>query len=755
MIHKLRIIFLALSIPVTLIAFGSDALGYANTPPIDSTYSNRIIDDDIALNSGSMSVAAIQTFLNGKVPSCDTNHQGGLSTSPPPYQCLRDYVDPTTQKSAAQLIYDEATAIGLNPQVILVTLQKEQSLVTDTWPYPSQYRSAMGYGCPESRTDCDSQFYGFYNQVHLGARLLRAGIARNCGDTQTLPGWIIAGKWGVGNSPLVDSKTTFLSTCTTGSLYNYTPHRPDSAYTLNESTYYYGNYNFINYFTSWFGSTWSNKLVRGSVSPNVYLLSQSRKYFIGSGDVLDAFRNLAPVKIVDQGFLDTITAGNNLSHFVVSPTTGAVFLVDAGNRMQFNTCADVTTFGGSCSLLSTIPDSVIYSFVLGPAVGNVVKNEKGTVYKIEGGKKRIVTDPAIYQESGLNANPPLGLTNAFVAAIPDGAPILREQAINIDQDTGSVSLSVGGNLLYISSMQLFADWNFDKLPQYRFPNSLLGQSPVGSTITPFTTDSGHTYVMDNKAKHSLDSVLSQWGTLPMTSLPQGLITAVPTGADVGTQVVNRSTGSVYIIESSKKRLVPSGDDFTGLGLTGASLSGLGTMALQYLADGPWKLAPLHLITTGSNGQVVMVDGSTGWKVESPELAAALGLNLGRTWRVDQANFDAYPATSYIGTLWTDGTSRYVIDLGKRHLLSGAVLAAYAIPAGSFNAVGTSTATALTPGIDMSRLIKGSGPSVYYIESGQKRHIQTGSTYTSLSSSNTLQVVSDTFLQTISAGPDLN
>jgi len=47
-----------------------------------------------------------------------------------------------------------------------------------------------------------------------------------------------------------------MGTCSTGAFYGYTPHRPDSAYTLaSDGNYYYGNYNFIKFFTSWFGGT--------------------------------------------------------------------------------------------------------------------------------------------------------------------------------------------------------------------------------------------------------------------------------------------------------------------------------------------------------------------------------------------------------------------------------------------------------------------------------------------------------------------
>lgn len=211
--------------------------------PIDDAYNNRIIDDQVFLNSGAMSAGQIQTFLNSKVASCGNGF------------CLRNYSQ--GGKSAAQIIADVSGSVGVNPQVLLATLQKEQSLVTN--PAPSQHALgfAMGYGCPEG-PGCNPAYNGFTNQVTLGARLLRAGTARNCGDNGLLPGWWVNPKWRAGQTVTVDGRATLMETCATGSLYNYTPHRPDSAYRgATNGVLYFGNYNFIKNFTAWFGSTWN------------------------------------------------------------------------------------------------------------------------------------------------------------------------------------------------------------------------------------------------------------------------------------------------------------------------------------------------------------------------------------------------------------------------------------------------------------------------------------------------------------------
>src|SRR5665647_1959349 len=71
-------------------------------------------------------------------------------------------------ESAATIIYKVAKACAINPQVILVTLQKEQQLVMMTNPGSGRYRAAMGADCPDT-SPCAAAYYGFFDQVHRGA----------------------------------------------------------------------------------------------------------------------------------------------------------------------------------------------------------------------------------------------------------------------------------------------------------------------------------------------------------------------------------------------------------------------------------------------------------------------------------------------------------------------------------------------------------------------------------------------------------
>src|SRR5690606_38348611 len=72
-------------------------------------------------------------------------------------------------RTAAQIIKDVSDACGINPQVLLVLLQKEQSLITDKWPLKRQYQKATGFDCPDS-APCDPAYAGFFYQVYYAAR---------------------------------------------------------------------------------------------------------------------------------------------------------------------------------------------------------------------------------------------------------------------------------------------------------------------------------------------------------------------------------------------------------------------------------------------------------------------------------------------------------------------------------------------------------------------------------------------------------
>jgi len=261
-------------IPFLCLAFGVlGLLMFAPRVQAASFEAGRIIDNAVFTNKSSMSAVDIQNFLNSKVPVCDTWHAAGPSAqgATPPWTCLKDYREnistgannlngqpiPSGAISAAQIIYDVAQTYNINPQVLLVTLQKENGLITDDWPYPWQYRTAMGFACPDNGS-CDPAYYGFYKQVNQAARHFRNFYDLN-------PSWYIPYRPGtnyIQYNPNASCGGTNVNIANnaTAALYSYTPYQPNAAalnnlYGTGDSCSAYGNRNFWRDFNNWFGST--------------------------------------------------------------------------------------------------------------------------------------------------------------------------------------------------------------------------------------------------------------------------------------------------------------------------------------------------------------------------------------------------------------------------------------------------------------------------------------------------------------------
>ena len=259
---------LALIISVAIVISGQIAVHAA---PVVGFNPGKIIDDVVFTRSNSMSASQIQGFLNSKVPSCDTwgtktsEYGGGTRAqwgaargTPAPFTCLRDYSE--SGKSSAQIIYDAAQEFRINPQVLIVLLQKEQGLVTDEWPLPVQYKTATGYGCPDT-APCDTQYYGLTNQIRWSARMFRAIM--DASPTWYTP-YVLGSNFIRWNpSASCGGSTVIIENRATQALYNYTPYRPNQAalnagYGIGDSCSAYGNRNFYQYFSDWFGTVRSN-----------------------------------------------------------------------------------------------------------------------------------------------------------------------------------------------------------------------------------------------------------------------------------------------------------------------------------------------------------------------------------------------------------------------------------------------------------------------------------------------------------------
>lgn len=260
---------------LAVVAGAFSAARPASAAILDAFDPADIISDGVMFNPSTMTTADIDRFLAAQQPTCA-----------PGATCLKSLrIDTPTiganpmcaattgaaDQSVAQVIKAVANACRVNPQVMLVMLQKEQTLITGRRPYSGEsvsliYRKATGLGCPDTAA-CDPAKYGLFNQLYgvaywLVRYTMPPGTGPGTGYSSQYTWFPVGRPSGVLYNPSAacGSGAVTIRNKATASLYYYTPYQPNTAalaagWGLGNSCSAYGNRNFFLYFTTWFGST--------------------------------------------------------------------------------------------------------------------------------------------------------------------------------------------------------------------------------------------------------------------------------------------------------------------------------------------------------------------------------------------------------------------------------------------------------------------------------------------------------------------
>ena len=277
--HKSRNLIFAVFVffmVATLSFFATSNAEHSSATSLDDFKPGNIMSDAVMGNYTSMSLDDIQKFLTAKSPCNNTDYDQYLASSRAypnvtwhwsgePYNghfvCISEerFGEGNTigsGQTAAEIIYGAAQEYKINPQVLIVLLEKEQGLITDALPHSGQYRAATGYGCPDTAA-CDSKYYGLKNQVYNAAWLFRYTLDNGYyAYPEKTRGVYIA----YNPSSSCGRSEVYIENRATAALYRYTPYQPNAAALAAGSGYgdgcsAYGNRNFYLYFTRWFGST--------------------------------------------------------------------------------------------------------------------------------------------------------------------------------------------------------------------------------------------------------------------------------------------------------------------------------------------------------------------------------------------------------------------------------------------------------------------------------------------------------------------
>lgn len=236
----------------------------------------QIVTNKQFFDTNPMTEAEIQAFLDYKI-----EQNGGCTSTAD--RCLNVYRQTTvtrvatsihgngvnplcaeytgaTSEPASRIIFKVQNACHISAKTLLVTLEKEQGLVTNTNPSAGKLNIAMGYACPDT-APCDEKYYGFFNQVYSAASQLKrytdpASAFYNSKPVSTTANPRITNIY-YNPDHSCGTKPVEILNAATHALYIYTPYTPNEAALANlggsgDSCSAYGNRNFWYFYNKWF-----------------------------------------------------------------------------------------------------------------------------------------------------------------------------------------------------------------------------------------------------------------------------------------------------------------------------------------------------------------------------------------------------------------------------------------------------------------------------------------------------------------------
>lgn len=415
---------------------------------------NLLITDSVFNKDTSMTASQIDAFLNSFPSSCISTKNKFTAIEPTGYNPT-DGFKYGSAVSAGKIIYNAAQAYDLNPQVLLATLQKEQSLVSGTAGCSKlRYVGAMGYGCPDGGKTYNyssGNFYyingvkvtsvngtcvntkdkaGFTQQVIRGAWLLKFGQQRSLGNVN----WaIVRGSWNNSDDPdmcyggpmtkgtfkrckngssviydgytTIDGGSVFMGSGATAALYWYTPHL-------------HGNQSFVSIYEGWFGSTQGladvahpdGALVKMPNSAAIFQIKGSQLRLFSEPQVLysygyssaNAKQATDPDLALSTGAImpfreGTLLKGSAATIYIVDDQSGTLVKrpISSWNvfvGLGYNKGSKVRVVNDSS--LPPTTGSPVSSATAAHPDGTLIKIGD-TVYLIEGGTKRPIPSPQV------------------------------------------------------------------------------------------------------------------------------------------------------------------------------------------------------------------------------------------------------------------------------------------------------------------------------------------------------------------------
>lgn len=395
----------------------------------------RIIPDSEFTDSKSMEVADVQSFLvrrGGTLGTLQVTDLNGV------------------KKLTSEAIVEVARLYGINPAVILVTLQKEMSLLTWKTPTPRAYDYAMGYGCPDSG-GCSGKAAGLYRQLDFATWQFR--------QYMDFPGRYT---YRAGSTYAIDSTSVLLENQATAALYNYTPHL-------------HGNENFYNFYTQWFTRTFPDgTLVRvGKTGTAWYIQNGERRAIQTRAAFLTRFGDYTKILQITPDALANYPRGTDIrlpNFSLVQTPDGTTYLLSGDEKRLIQSPEVFKNLGFNPEEVEQVQLQDVAGYLDGVTISNasaypagalVRIRENGATVWIEQGVWYPILDKQILKSRFPNRRANLLITNAELLQYQKGAALtFRDGELVRVKGEGGVSVISNGQRRGITSRKLFNHYGY-------------------------------------------------------------------------------------------------------------------------------------------------------------------------------------------------------------------------------------------------------------------------------------------------------
>jgi hypothetical protein len=629
---------------------------------------------------------------------------------------------------AARIIQQVAVACSVNPKVLLVTLQKEQGLVTSTSPTATKYRIAMGYGCPDTAA-CNSTYYGFFNQVYQAAYAFNKYTKSPEQYTAYQPG---SRKIGYNPKSSCGTATVNIRSKATGALYFYTPYVPNTAalanlYGTGDSCSSYGNRNFWRYFNDWFGSPVGGSFIIDTDDGHTYALISGVKWEIPRSGLLATLAPLGKTGRVSDAYADGFPLGGTLGN-LVSDSRGGLYLLDNGRKLTLSDCVQAADFGFPCAGAVPMSDDILAYFPTQGALTSVVTTATGAGYVLGAGAKREVLDAAsATAENIVLAAPSASVLDDTLVTVPYGMPIARRGVL--------VALRGSTDSFFITTTTAYR-MSSALLTQTRLSSRLgaaVGTLDAGSfavlapqvAFTGLFTESatGVSYLVTKSGKATVTNPAKLGGTFVAVD-PEfaALIPASGQSVTAPTFLKDLKTGVKFLVSDAKRRPATTSKALKALAKKVKIGTAFTSVASETLAaTGKPFVAPATILKSSATSTVLwFIDGASKKRPVSKSQAKELtGSTKAKV--VPQSTIDGF--TTIKGAAkpgLTSGGIKYLADGGVLRVVSTSDAKRFGSKYG-FGSYDATTIAALKKGVAIGRVIK-VGSKYYEVKNAKKVRI---------------------------------